>query len=171
MKKPTFVLYIFLGALSILSVSVQSVFGHNLQSSGSIGAVMHVDPNDAPVVDQQAFFFFAIKDKDNKFQFENCDCTGAIVQKEKVLYLAPLTQVAKNADPGFNYVFSQNGDYEVRLSGKAVDGKTFKDFEIEFPLQVTAVTRPSGEIYLAIVGGILLLGGGLFVWHRQRRGQ
>lgn len=44
---------------------------HVLKTDGSIGAVVHIDPDDDPIIGKSANFFLEFKDTKNKFQLAN----------------------------------------------------------------------------------------------------
>ena len=76
MRKIIFIFLLFL----ICTVNVQA---HILKTDGSIGAVLHIDPDDDPIARQSSYFFFEFKDKQNIFKLENCDCKITIFEQGK----------------------------------------------------------------------------------------
>lgn len=132
MKK--IILSLFL-VLSLTIIGASTVFAHTLETNQSIGAVMHIDPDDDPFIGSPATIFFDIHDKDKKFKKAYCDCTAAVVKNEKILFSQPLPRDANSTS--FAYTFQEKGDYEIRLTGVPLQKDQFQKFEIEFPVSVS----------------------------------
>src|SRR5689334_16513316 len=64
----------------------QKVSAHILKYDGSIGAVLHVNPDDDPIAGETTGFFFEFKDKKNKFLPENCDCLVRVTKEGSEIY-------------------------------------------------------------------------------------
>ncbi len=130
---------IFLCFLFLLSCTAQSVQAHVLKSDGSIGAVLHVSPEDDPIARQLTSFFFELKDKNGQFQPGNCDCKGDILQNGKIIYSAPLFQ--NNSSPSldnasFSFTFPEKDIYQVQVSGKPTTTGTFQPFNLVWDVRV-----------------------------------
>src|SRR5437667_6752587 len=108
----------FLFFIGILLVFPKSVFAHFLAFDHTIGAVLHIDPNDDPIAGEQTSFFFEFKDKENKFTPQNCDCTFLIVKNGQTIYSQPL--FANNQNPRLTnasvlYTLPQKDVYEIKV--------------------------------------------------------
>ena len=71
--------------LFILFIVLSSLFpsitqAHILITDEGIGAVVHINPDDDPIVDSLTSFFFEFKDQKNKFQPKLCDCRVVILE-------------------------------------------------------------------------------------------
>src|SRR5437899_1430767 len=82
----------FFSFLLFTNISVSIVEAHVLVYDHDIGAIMHIDPDDAPVAKEQSAFFFEFKDTKNKFDPVNCDCTFTISENGTEIYSQPLFQ-------------------------------------------------------------------------------
>lgn len=114
-------------------------YAHVLKTDGSIGAVIHVSPEDDPIAGESTDFFFEIKDKKGKFGPKSCDCKGIILQGDKEIYSAPLFQ--NNTDPSlenasFSFVFPEKNIYKVRVSGKPTKTGAFESFTLTWDIRV-----------------------------------
>jgi hypothetical protein len=98
---------IFILFLSVVAVPVASA--HILQTSSSIGAVLHVEPSDEPKTGTPSVFFFDITDREHVFLFAECDCKAELYQENDLIFSTALSQ------PFFSYTFSSPGAYAVRL--------------------------------------------------------
>lgn len=136
MKKIIAVFFIF--HLSSL-IFASPVSAHVLKADGSIGAILHVSPEDDPIAGVATDFFFEIKDKENAFKPVACECTAAVYQNGKMIYSQPLFQ--NNASPSledasFSYALPQKDIYKVQISGKSNDG-SFEPFALTWDLRVS----------------------------------
>ena len=120
-------------AFSALSFKLS--YAHVLETNGSLGAVMHIDPNDNPVAGKMSTIFFEIKDKEGKFKPEICNCTVSVRKDEKELFSKKI--FTNDTNPSFSYRFPEKGDYEIRLSGEPKTQSGFNKFEIEYPVKVS----------------------------------
>jgi hypothetical protein len=117
---------------------------HFLATDGTIGAVVHVDPNDQPIAGSEAYFFFAFKDKANKFQPQNCKCIFEIVQNGKKIYSQQFLQ--NNTNPNLNtvsftYFFPQPDVYEIKIIGRSIKSNAFQPFTLKWNFRVEKQTN------------------------------
>ncbi len=112
---------------------------HILQTDGSIGVVMHSDPDDSPIVNQPATFYFDLKDTSSKFNGGNCDCRLVISQGDKTFYDQAVEYKAD--DDGFaasaRYALPAEGNYILSLTGKPKKDQDFKDFKLSYQIQAS----------------------------------
>lgn len=113
---------------------VGSAEAHVLKSDGSVGAVLHVSPDDDPVAGVSTEFFFELKDKDGKFIPEDCDCTATVLQDGKAIYTQSLFQDKGGAS--FSYVLPQKGIYIVQINGKPNSQNAFQPFTLSWDIRV-----------------------------------
>lgn len=139
MKKLFFLLFVYL-------LSANPALAHTLKTDGSIGAVLHVTPEDDPIVGEATNFFFDIKDKSNKFTPESCDCIASILQDGKEISTQSLFQNNPNPsleDASFSYRFPQRNVYMIRIVGKPKTQGTFEPFTLEWDQRVARVSEDS----------------------------
>lgn len=150
----------------------QQAFAHVLQADGSVGAVLHIDPDDEPYAGQPASFFFEFKDKQNKFSPQNCDCTIRILENGKELYSQALFQNNQNpslTNASFSYTFPQLDVYQVVVSGKPLANE-FQPFTLTYDIRVDRQASPNSQtqtqpnffsihlIHFVLAGGIFIAG-------------
>src|SRR5690349_14295700 len=110
---------IIIFALSLF-ILVPNASAHVLKTDGSIGAVVHIDPDDDPIAVEVSTLFFEIKDTQNKFSPQNCNCRVDILEGGKVIYSDALFQQNSSnniASPVFQYTFPQKDVYQVKVVG------------------------------------------------------
>lgn len=133
-----FLLSIIIG-LSIFALSPYSASAHVLKSDGDIGAVIHIDPEDDPIVGQVATFFFEFKDKTGKFNPTECDCLLTIFNRDKEVMSASLFKAQGGSDlnsPAFQYTFPEKSLYSIVVTGKPKAGTDFQSFRLVYDFRV-----------------------------------
>ena len=132
MKK---ILFIFLLSISFAPTAIVSA--HVLKTDGTMGAVLHVDPNDSPVAGKSSSIFFDLKDSSGKFTIENCDCTVSVAQNGKTIFDRKIVSLAP-----VSFTFPEIAVYDVRMTGAAKDGVSFDPFTLSYDIRVeTAAPR------------------------------
>ncbi len=127
---------VLLGLLFFLTP--QTALAHILKSDGSIGAVLHISPDDDPIAGEQSSFYFEFKDKEGKFDPQKCLCNVTILQSDKDIYSQPLFK--DNLEPSlknasFSFTFPERDVYKVKISGTSVGGE-FAAFELIYDIRV-----------------------------------
>ncbi len=137
----------------------QPVSAHILQTDKNIGAVLHIDPDDDPIVGEQSSFFFSIKDKQNKFSFANCSCTVTVKETGKIINQTTIS------DQTFLYTFPKKDVFQVILTGQPTNN-SFQPFSLTYDIRVeretknqSVTTNTASHITHLFVGGMILLFG------------
>jgi hypothetical protein len=113
---------------------------HVLKTDKDIGVIMHIDPEDDPIIASPANLFFELKDRSNKFNSTQCDCTIKILKAEKELFQTNLfervtTPTLQSAN--ISYVFPEKGVYTIQIHGTPNQVGQFQEFTIPFDLRIT----------------------------------
>ncbi len=158
------------------------VSAHVLKSDGSVGAVIHIDPEDDPIAGQETGFYFEFKDKQNKFKAENCDCTFSVMAGGEEIFTQPLFQdnSPSLSNASVSYTFPRRDVYQVTVKGKPQTSNTFQPFTLTWDIRVertventTSENTSSGwNTWIIthiphIVGGILA--SSFFLWVVMRK--
>jgi len=175
------------GVILILAASsiAWPAFAHVLKTDGSIGAVLHIDPDDDPIAGSQSSFFFEFKDVHHTFSPENCNCTFAILEQGKTIFSQPLFQ--NNTSPSLTnasifYTFPKRDVYVVRVMGEPLTPNGFQPFVLNYDVRVArsavASTTPTapGENWFSvhIIHLIGIIGASIFMVFfilKERRAQ
>lgn len=151
MKRIAVILAIFAGLL--IPVAAEA---HVLKTDGQIGAVLHIDPNDDPIIGQPATFYFDIKDKQQKFSLDKCDCRFVVAQDGKELANQAFDQTTLPT-----YTFTAAGVYQVVASGQPISGSTFQQFKLAYDLRVSRSSREKTHgtvVYpIGVVAGLFVI--------------
>lgn len=144
---------IFLAALPPVSSA------HVLKHDSSVGAIMHISPDDDPVIGQRAIFYFDIKDKEGKFAPDKCFCAFKVLKDETEVYSQLLFQDS-NANGEAQYTFAEKGDYVIELDGDPKIEEDFDPFDLEFPVHVereNPVQKVNHFWHYILIGGAALV--------------
>ena len=146
---------------------------HVLKTNGTIGAVLHIDPNDAPVAASVSTFNFDLTDTSKRFTTADCNCTFTITDSAsgtqvENLPLADLSPI--------QYAFATPGVYTVVLAGPPKDATGFQPFSLTYDIRVepgAAVTAQSDSkfvrflqghgIHIVLFGGAIIVAGGIIL--------
>lgn len=144
MKKILFLIII----INLFLVSAKPAEAHFLATDGNIGAILHVDPNDEPVAGSPASFFFEFKDKQNKFQPSNCNCTFEIDENGKTIFYQNL--FANNSSPSLSnasvfYTFPKLDVYEIKVIGAPITPNAFQPFTLIWYFRVDEYANQNGS--------------------------
>lgn len=143
---------ILLGLALLLTVNcallTSSVSAHILLTDGSIGAVVHISPEDDPIVGQNADFFFEFKDKTNSFNPQNCDCRYHVLLNEKKIASGNLFggDVEPSLDnASFSLVFPEKGIYTLLINGKPFTPGEFDEFTLKETVRIERTPESPSE--------------------------
>ncbi|HEV8601622.1 MAG TPA: hypothetical protein VGQ87_03445 [Patescibacteria group bacterium] len=158
MKRLLKILVLF---VSVYGLSFHTAEAHVLKSDGSIGVLLHVTPDDDPIVGEPAMFFFEVKDKQNKFSPQNCDCALTILKQDKQIFSTSLYSSSSGNDissPMFSFTFPEKSVYSIVVTGKPKIADEFQAFSVKYDLRVSrdsgsasSSQLPLGKIILGIV--------------------
>ncbi len=151
--------------IAVISLFPQTLFAHTLENDQSIGAVLHINPDDDPIVKQPATLVFSMSDQENLFNAKLCACTLNIKRGEDDLGSLDVTAVSLDKLE-LVYTFPEAGVYTLTLSGIPKDGAIFDVFELPFELRVERTEEAAGtdfKTFLLTHGIHIILFGGAFV--------
>lgn len=161
------VLATFLLVTFYLSLAPSPVSAHTLKSDGTIGAVIHIDPEDDPIIGEPASFFFEFKDTAGKFKPSECICLVTILKDDQELFSEQLessSQEPSLTSASFSYTFPEKGVYQIKVIGNSVNAGSFDPFKLTYDLRVDRVSGAATEqsfveknIHFFLLGGILVI--------------
>lgn len=162
-------LFFLVSLLTLHFILLTSVSAHILQTDGSIGAIMHVNPDDDPIAGAPSTFFWEFKDTTNQFKIENCDCTVSILQNGKTIDEEPLTT------PDFTYTFPEKNVYQIHVMGHPKQGASFSPFMLLYDVRVSRESEvpvaenssqqiPPNYLIFGFIAAVLLI---LFLFKKQ----
>lgn len=138
---------ILLGFLVIFTTNTPLASAHKVTTAADVGATLHLEPNDNPRAGETTKTWFALTRKGGKaIPLAQCNCQLAVFAEphspnEPPLLdppLQPVTAERYQGIPGTEITFPRPGAYQLQLSGKPKDGRSFQPFELKFAVTVAA---------------------------------
>ena len=164
----------------VVSIVPLLAHAHTLESDGDIGAILHIEPDDDPIIRQPSTLHFDISDRTNKFNAQRCECvlkvTKGLEEVASISLQAPLRTKLQTA-----YTFPEAGVYSLRLTGSSKDENLFSPFSLSYDLRVTRNDSGTTDewskfllthgIHVILFGGAFAVVFGLYLrnTHRQRK--
>jgi hypothetical protein len=118
----------------LVGISAPVASAHLVATDGTMGAILHINPEDYPVTNipqQLVFYYSSLSD----FKPMNCTCTLTISQAGTQIsqqVLAPRYTKSALADVTFKYP----AVYQIKLSGAPINGATFTPFNLDYSVAV-----------------------------------
>lgn len=146
---------------------VPTALAHTLERDGSVGAVLHITPNDNPVAGEEAVVGFSVSDTQKRFSARDCRCSLQILKEGKTIATKELPSSLETL-----YTFPDTGQYTLRLVGTS-KSKTFDTFQIDQTIRITSsgtsyASSPIYRVISALLLSVLMIGTSLFTFSRHR---
>lgn len=129
-------------ALSALIDLSQPAQAHQVQTSGIVGATLHLEPNDTPRAQEDTLLWLALTQRGGRvIPLEDCDCILRVYQGNTMLaqpYLQPITAEGYQNIPSATFMFPAVGTYTLVLEGRPVNEAEFDPFELAYTVTVAA---------------------------------
>jgi hypothetical protein len=150
---------------------MKRALAHETHSSEGITAQLHIDPNDHPIVGQEAKFYFSFQDPEGNFHLDQCDCTITLLKDSVEIDKQPVNIsdsafATLGSTPVYSHTFAEPGTYELELTGNPKNGAIFRPFELDYDIQTQAGTASMADHHTFAgehIGHILIFGGGFLI--------
>ncbi len=120
-----------------VSIPYYPIYAHDFENEEEIGATMHVDPNDKPIANEESRINFEFISTSNDFNLQECNCTVTIYKNGRQLLSEELVPDEDLPDSlGKSYIFPEEGEYNIQLTGKSLHADSFKEFSFDYPIRV-----------------------------------
>ena len=126
------------------------VSAHELKTDGSIAAVLHTNPNDAPTSKTSTQYLLWFTDSTGKFGLNACNCTATFKENGKTIATQNLKPVS-NLSSANNIVFPTADIYTVSVAGTPLQPGSFQSFALTYMLRVEKGTTDNGEQSFPII--------------------
>jgi hypothetical protein len=110
---------------------------HVLKVDGSIGAVLHINPDDNPTTGNSTDYVLSFSDDSGKFNLTNCNCTIAVMQNSQPVASEQLSTSKNNVSEN-HYTFAKPGVYTLRVAGTPKTPGAFQPFILAYEVRVTS---------------------------------
>ncbi|MFQ4146420.1 hypothetical protein [Chlorogloeopsis sp. ULAP02] len=124
-----------------------ATFAHQVKTTGDVGAILHIEPNDHPRAGERTKAWFALTRKGGRvIRLAECNCQLQVYAEPHAAGEPPLLEPALQSltaeryqgVPGIDITFPRQGTYQLQLRGKPKTGANFKPFELKFNVTVAA---------------------------------
>ncbi|MBP9819158.1 hypothetical protein KBC79_00265 [Candidatus Woesebacteria bacterium] len=156
--------------VAVFTLKMTGVQAHVLEQSESIGAVLHIAPNDDPAAGENTTLIFEVTDTVGSFDPAQCNCSVQVLQSDTILTSTRIDgyDTALNAKTLYaTVVFPEVGVYKVQLIGNPVTHDWFDSFTLSYDVRVVRQTESQNEQRIkgnALWFIIIAAGMGCIVW-------
>lgn len=131
---------IFLFVVGVLFTSLtHQIEAHVLESTDTVGAVLHISPNDDPIAGTQTELLFEVNDISKTFDPTKCNCVVMIQKGESIVSATLLSGYNTSGDSStlkFTVVFPEMDVYSVSLIANPFDNRDFIPFQLNYEVRV-----------------------------------
>jgi hypothetical protein len=129
----------------VFALSTTQVSAHEVEVSGEVGGLFHLEPSHNPVAGKPSQVWIALTKRGGEIiPLEQCDCALVVRMKPfsfssaTVIFptLKPVSVERYQGVPGAEIIFPRIGRYELKLSGKPKSGTDFSPFVLTFEVTV-----------------------------------
>lgn len=120
-----------------LTISIPA-HAHETKFDGSLGVLLHMEPQDSPVIKETAKLFFYFEDAKKEFSLSDCNCVVTIELEGKTIFSQKLTNQEKTYGSNVSSIefsFPKKAIYKILLTGASLKN-AFKQFHIEYNARV-----------------------------------
>ena len=137
--------------LFVLALTASPTLAHEIARDGNVGALMHTDPDDAPLIGKPTGVFFELNQKGGRpILLAQCNCTLS-VYTGGTAGRAPLSHGTLRQGKGqllSSVIFPAAGAYTLVLAGKPkaglVAGTTFPAFKLSWVVRADVTGTGGG---------------------------
>jgi hypothetical protein len=130
--------------LSFLALSFSPVLAHELVRDGNVAALMHTDPDDAPLVAKPTAVFFELNQRGGKaIPLAQCACTLNVYAGSVRAGARPVIRGALRQGKGqllSSVTFPAAGAYTMVLQGKPKSGTPFPPFKLSWAVRADVMS-------------------------------
>jgi hypothetical protein len=158
--------HVLISLLSLIAIGCSSMlptpqaFAHFLQTSNGIGGVIHVEPNDKPLIVVDTQLFIELKDTKNRLSESNCSCTLEL-KKNDTIITSTQPNISKTSDATIlvsqSVVFPEKGVYQIKLAGTPKQ-QEFEPFTLLYDIRADEKRKESIPVDVnVVIGGVSLV--------------
>ncbi len=129
---------------------------HEIKYVDGLEILLHIEPQDSPIVKEKATLYFAFTDPLGEFDVHSCDCSLIVKSQGREIYTTNLNRLEPNFGStviSTDYVFLEKGVYEATIFGER--GRLDR-FQITFNIRIEREIRAQSDSALGGIDGALL---------------
>ncbi len=115
------------------------LWAHETKTAGQFSVLLHMEPQDSPVIGEPAQLFFAVSKAAGELYVDECGCSVTIKRAGKIISTPMLNHadVLYGSNVGVaETIFSTAGLYQVTFVAKPVKTNPFEPFELTFNVRI-----------------------------------
>jgi hypothetical protein len=128
-------LVVVLGACLALVALPGAASAHVLKVDGTVGAVLHINPDDNPESGVPTDYVLSFTDDGSKLTARNCDCRVSFLEQGKTVGSSHIT-LSSNMASENTFIFPRPDVYTVRVSGTPLRPGAFRPFTLNYTVRV-----------------------------------
>ena len=125
--------------LALLALSISPVLAHELARDGNVAALMHTDPDDAPLIGKPTAVFFELNRRGGRaIALAGCTCSLNVYAGSVRAGARPVVQGKLRQGKGeilSDVTFPAAGAYTMVLQGKPKTGAAFGPFKLSWTVR------------------------------------
>lgn len=143
-----------LGWLAAVLLTALPMYAHEVETSGEVGATLHIEPNDRAKAGEPTQVWFALTAKGGRvIPLSECNCKLEVRNEPHKEGSPPLLEpvlkgiVAEQYQgiPSAEVTFPKTGEYELELSGSPKTSAKFAPFSLSYKVVVADKSEVSQE--------------------------
>jgi hypothetical protein len=126
---------------------ISPLLAHNIQTSGEVGALFHLEPNHNPKAGEPATVWFALTRKGGTpIRLTDCNCQLQVLQNDQIVAQPTLQAIDAEQNrgvPSAIVTFPQAGLYQLVIRGQPKTEALFPPFQFTYPVTVQPGASPA----------------------------
>lgn len=136
MKRSIFTGVLILGLMAVILPSA-AASAHVLKTDGTVGAVLHISPDDDPISGKPNDYIVSFQDTQGHFRLDHCLCSIEFLKDDRSIKKLDVTAVSPLTSKD-TFAFSDPGVYTVRVSGSPKQVDDFPALTLNYVVRVSS---------------------------------
>jgi hypothetical protein len=101
--------------------------------------MVHISPNDDPIVGQPASLLFEFWDERDEFRGQDCECVVNIIRNDETLFIGQLFAEGTGSrfiSESLKFTFPEKAIYTIGVTGQPKVGSVFRPFRFSYDIRV-----------------------------------
>jgi len=120
--------------LALVFTLPQTVYAHVLKTDGSMGAVLHINPDDNPRAGVSTDYVLSFSG-DSSFSLPDCDCGVNVIEDGQKIASQALKVTSRTVSEN-TYIFPKPDVYTLEVTGSPKKTGQFQPFKLSYEVRV-----------------------------------
>lgn len=130
------IVFLILSIFLLGFVLPRPTFAHFEAADGNFSAVLHMDPDDDPIVQEITSFYIDIHDSKKTFDLNKCHCMFSVYEHGKLLSSQQVAQLNTSRSPAAIFSFPKADVYVLEFAGQPTMHQLFQPFRLTWDVRV-----------------------------------